>query len=455
MPKVPGAERELLFVDVVGVRNVVPVIDSGETDDSWVLVMPRATMSLREHIQQVGRAFEPNDAIKVLMDILAALVDLDRHGIVHRDLKPENVLLLDDRWCLADFGISRYADATTAPDTKKFALSPPYAAPERWRAERATAATDIYAWGVIAYELLAGCLPFTGPQVEDFREQHLWRTAGSLQNAPVALDAIVAQCIYKPPASRPRAHELFTRIEKMGVQRVKGGGLAKLQEAHRTDVVRHGEVGRRRSEHQSETERRSMLLAHAKGELGRIAAALREAISEAAPSVIRQDTSGSGWSLRLNDAQLEFSAISAVSPDSWGSGWQAPKLDVISSAVIGIRFPPDRYAYEGRSHALWYCDAQTQESYKWFETAFMVSPLVPQRGRQDPFALNVGEESAKAIGSGMTEFQVAWPFTSISVDDLDEFIDRWASWFADASQGKLAHPTSMPERQPSGSWRRI
>jgi serine/threonine-protein kinase len=129
VPKVPGAERELLFVDVVGVRNVVPVIDSGETDDSWVLVMPRATMSLREHIQQVGRAFEPNDAIKVLMDILAALVDLDRHGIVHRDLKPENVLLLDDRWCLADFGISRYADATTAPDTKKFALSPPLCGP--------------------------------------------------------------------------------------------------------------------------------------------------------------------------------------------------------------------------------------------------------------------------------------------------------------------------------------
>jgi hypothetical protein len=55
VPKAPGGERELLFVDVVGMRNVVPVIDSGETDDCWVLVMPRATKSLREHIQQLGR----------------------------------------------------------------------------------------------------------------------------------------------------------------------------------------------------------------------------------------------------------------------------------------------------------------------------------------------------------------------------------------------------------------
>jgi serine/threonine-protein kinase len=85
----------------------------------------------------------------------------------------------------------------------------------------------------------------------------------------------------------------------------------------------------------------------------------------------------------------------------------------------------------------------------------MVTPPIPRRGRQDPFALDVGEKSAKAIGPVMTEFQVAWPFTPFSFDDLDEFIDRWASWFAEASQGKLAHPTRMAERQPNGSWRRI
>jgi serine/threonine-protein kinase len=197
-----------------------------------------------------------------------------------------------------------------------------------------------------------------------------------------------------------------------------------------------------------------MLFMQARDELGRIAGALREAITEAAPTVRSQNIAGNGWNLRLKDAQLEFSSIGAASRDSWGSRWEPPKFDVIASAAIGIRFPPDRYAYEGRSHVLWYCDAQTQGSYKWFEVAFMVTPGISRRGRQDPFALDVGEESAKAIGPGMTEFQVAWPFTPISVDALDEFIDRWASWFADASQGKLTHPTTMPERQPNGSWRR-
>src|SRR6266536_5089369 len=90
VPKAPGAERELLFVDLAGVRNVVPVIDSGETDDAWVIVMPRAERSLRQHLDEVGAPLAVSDAVAVLSDIATALVDLDGK-VVHRDLKPENV----------------------------------------------------------------------------------------------------------------------------------------------------------------------------------------------------------------------------------------------------------------------------------------------------------------------------------------------------------------------------
>jgi serine/threonine-protein kinase len=83
----------------------------------------------------------------------------------------------------------------------------------------------------------------------------------------------------------------------------------------------------------------------------------------------------------------------------------------------------------------------------------MNSPLIAKVGRQDPFALNPGAESAKAVWNGMAEFQVAWPFTVVSIGDLDEFISRWAGWFADAAQGQLNRPSAMPERQPQGSWR--
>jgi serine/threonine protein kinase len=112
---------------------VVPIIDSGETADEWVLVMPRAERSLRQHLDSRGdKRLEVKEAVSILTNLAVALTDLDGK-VVHRDLKPENLLLLDGTWCLADFGISRYAEATTAPDTQKFALSPPYAALLHWR----------------------------------------------------------------------------------------------------------------------------------------------------------------------------------------------------------------------------------------------------------------------------------------------------------------------------------
>src|SRR6266487_5994909 len=192
--KVPGAERELLFVELGDARNVVPVIDSGETDDSWALVMPRAEQSLRQHLGKVAGLLDTADAVIVLADIALALADLNGR-VVHRDLKPENVLRFNGHWCLADFGISRYAEATTGPDTRKYMFTAPYAAPEQWRSERATSATDVYAFGVMAYELLSGTLPFTGQQIHEFREQHLHTDPLPLGNVPALLGALVEECL--------------------------------------------------------------------------------------------------------------------------------------------------------------------------------------------------------------------------------------------------------------------
>ena len=119
IPKEPGAERELLFEDLTGVRNVVPIIDSGEWDVHWVLVMPRATTSLRAHLTERSR-LSAAETVAILTDIVTALADL-KSRVVHRDIKPENVLLLEGQWCLADFGIARYAEASTAVDTHKWA----------------------------------------------------------------------------------------------------------------------------------------------------------------------------------------------------------------------------------------------------------------------------------------------------------------------------------------------
>jgi eukaryotic-like serine/threonine-protein kinase len=171
-------------------------MDSGEHEGYWVLIMPRAEMSVREHLDKSGDLLNLRDAIEVLKDACDALIDLEGM-VVHRDLKPENILRLNGRWCIADFGISRYVEATTAPDAHKFALSPPYAAPERWRSERASAATDVYAVGIMAYEMLAGHRPFPGPTTELFRDQHLHSEPPHLADLPPAFSALVDECLYK------------------------------------------------------------------------------------------------------------------------------------------------------------------------------------------------------------------------------------------------------------------
>lgn len=448
--KAPGASRELLFTELSGARNVVPILDSGETEDSWVLVMPRAEKSLRKHLQVAGGPLEVDQAVVILSDIAAALVDLDGK-VVHRDLKPENVLYLDGHWCLTDFGIARYAEATTAPDTQKYSMSPCYAAPERWRGERATIAADVYAVGVMAFELLSGSLPFAGPSPHDLRDQHLHSDPPYLAQVPAALGALIDECLNKAPGARPNPVALEARLAR-AAKAPASGGLAKLQEANRAEAARRGIAASQASAAQSEEERRADLVRAATKSLSRIMDHLKDAIVQEAPTVSAQVNQRGGWGLRLNQAELRFVSASRTALQPWG-GWTPPKFDVVAHAALDLKFPVNYYGYEGRSHSLWFCDAQVEGQYQWFETAFMFGAFTAQQARQNPFALAPGKESAKALWNGIAEFQVAWPFMSVSIGELDEFIGRWAGWFADAAEGRLNHPGTMPERSPHGSWR--
>lgn len=448
VPKDPGADRELLFTELDGVRNVIPVIDQGETADSWVIVMPRAAGSLKQHRDKAGGSLHWDAVRPILIDIATALADLEGR-VVHRDLKPANVLMLDAHWCLADFGISRYAEATTAPDTQKYALSAQYAAPERWRFDRADAPTDIYSLGIIAFELLAGALPFTGSSFEDFRDQHLHADPPPLGGVPAAVAALVAECMFKAPGARPTASNLLQRLDRMdGTKRT--GGLGRLEEANQELVERRAEESRAASEHQTAEEHRRELEASGRQLFVRLGDELRDAILEAAPSIELEPRRGTGgWSLRFGQALLSLSDVAVA------SAWRSDAgIDVVMAAELQLRISGARSGYEGRSHSLWFADAQKAGEYQWFETAFMYTPMLANRSPLDPFALAPGGSSAGAIGPGIMEYQVAWPFTPLTVGELDDFIDRWGGWFADASKGLLQHPPMMPERDPNGSWRR-
>jgi len=447
IPKEPGADRELLFEDLTGVRCVVPIIDSGEWDANWVLVMPRAAKSLRTHLTDRG-SLSPEEAVAILSDVAMALADLQGR-VVHRDIKPDNILFLDGHWCLSDFGIARYAEASTAPDTHKWAWTPPYNPPERWRGERATPASDTYSLGVMAFEMLSGRWPFVGP---DFRSQHLNDDSPPLTGCPTLLASLVTECLFKAADVRPTAANLLARLAL--VFRPPSPGAGQLQAANQAQVQRFANEAAMHSAARSAAEWRREVVASATKVLAMVAERLGQSIRDNAPAAMWRPPLGGGVlgsSASLGPATLSLSSVEQSREDAWGH-WK-PGFQVIAHAVIDVRIPPDCFQYEGRSHSLWFCDAQESGVLRWYETAFMVSPLIPQRDRQAPFALPPGEDAGKALGTGLTELLVAWPFTPIEPGSEVDFLERWMAWFAQAAQGQLSHPPSMPER-PLGSWRR-
>lgn len=143
--------------------NIVTVYDSGEHDGSPYLVMERLPgRTLAEEIAE-GR-LDPDRALSVAGDVLAALEAAHSAGIVHRDVKPANVLLCPDGTAkVADFGIAKAASEVDVTTGRLILGTPGYLPPERLAGQPATPASDLYSVGVLLYEALGGRPPFEGP----------------------------------------------------------------------------------------------------------------------------------------------------------------------------------------------------------------------------------------------------------------------------------------------------
>jgi serine/threonine-protein kinase len=446
VPKAPGASRELLFENLPGLANIVPILESGEYDGYYALVMPRAEKSLRQHLQDAGGKLGVDEAVSILVDVAEALASLEA-GVVHRDLKPDNVLLYKGRWCLADFGIARYAEATTAPDTHKFSKTAEYAAPEQWRGDRATSATDVYSFGVMAFELLQGRLPFPGP---DFREEHLTQPPPSVSGCPPLLASLVTECLFKPPAARPTSANLLERLRRIGQPPSPAGG--RLQVVQHAVAQRQSEEAAKMSAQQSREERRRELFDAGMQSLRRILDSLRDHAVAAAPAT-NVSSAGSKLTLRLGEGALVVEPVQTAPAECLAAFDYEPAFDVIAFTAIATRKPRDRYDYEGRAHSLWFCDAQDEGVYRWFELAFMVHPMVAQRYTLDPFALApTDEHAAGALVPVMDVRQLAWQPVPIDQGEEEMFIERWLGWFAAAADGSLSHPSTLPE-QSGGRYR--
>ncbi len=415
VPRAPGASRELLFEPLSGKPNIIPIVDCGEWEDYLVLVMPRAEKSLRQHFNDAGGTLTTNESLDILIDVAEALAGLEK-DVVHRDLKPENILFYLGHWCLADFGIARYAEATTAPDTRKYFFTYPYAAPEQWRHEHATPSTDVYAFGVTAFELLQGHWPFPGP---DFREQHMHQASPRLTGVPLSIESLVTECLFKPSEARPTPANILTRLRRS--QQLSSPATASLQAANQIIVEKQAQAEAIASAVKSTEERRSELLHTARQTFEGIRERLIEHICEAAPAAAVAQSQF----VSLGDGSLSIKSIQPAPLGCLAASGRPLAFDVIAYTEIAVRQPRDRFGYEGRSHSLWFCDAYNEGVYRWFETAFMIGVWIPQRSTMDPFARSPTDKmAAHAFASATSDRQVAWEPLPFDQGDEEQFLER-------------------------------
>jgi hypothetical protein len=436
--KDPSAQRELLFGDSIRAAefpNVIPVIDSGEHENFYVIVMPRATMSLNQYLRRNPAGIPLQEALAILDDVAAALEEING-AIIHRDLKPANILQHDGVWKLADFGVSRYTEAATATETRKEIFTFEYAAPEQWRYESTSSRTDVYSFGVIAYELIEGHRPFTGPR---FREQHLLTAPPTMTSGTAKIRQLITECLLKDPNTRPEPDRLRERLRTAEVDATKYGTVKLIDlSARRTQQV-SAEQARLAAE-RDKKERLQAIVEDARTLLKPVAQLIRKELNESAPEVLFDIVIGNAAPLyraKYGNALLEFDRIDPV------ESAELP-FRVYAYASITVQTGNSVDAWRGRSHSLWFCDALHPGRAAWYELAFTSADRDATRSRLDPFSRppwSIEQAFLNVVGSP----ELAWPVTELDLADPSEFIQRWIGWFADAADGSLTRSSAVPD----------
>ena len=196
-------ETEAQLVARLEHPHIVPLFDYWREPDSAYIVMRLLPNSLRLALKEID--FEPETVVRMIEQLCSALALFHQQGIVHRDIKPDNILL-DDGYnvYLSDFGLAKMLRDTPEPSDEGITGSPPYMAPEQIRGEELTPQTDIYALGIIIYELLAGKHPFAGTKLSVMLTNHLQEELPPLPRhnssqilLPSSVNAIIARATAK------------------------------------------------------------------------------------------------------------------------------------------------------------------------------------------------------------------------------------------------------------------
>jgi serine/threonine protein kinase len=221
--------REIQLAAQLQHPHIVPLYAAGEFGELLYYTMPFIEGESLKHALhgEHPQRFTPREVVRILHDVVDALAYAHERGVIHRDIKPGNVLRSGSHAVVTDFGVAK-AISASMPSVGMTASgmvigTPAYMAPEQLAGDPAAdQRVDIYAVGLLAYELLTGSAPFDCPSPAETMAAQLTRAPSPIENVrsdvPPALRAVVMRCLAKNPADRPQqARALLAELDEMAL----------------------------------------------------------------------------------------------------------------------------------------------------------------------------------------------------------------------------------------------